>query len=196
MEAIKNFWNSFADRHPKAAKWVREGGLFVLFSNLVTVVQYVIYAFLPNLLGLELAATEWSWPAIPVSLFGINFTWNALGYDVLYDAAGNVMIGGGLGYLIAMLVGSFLAQVINFPLQRNITFRSKGNPWYQAMWYFIAWVVITFIVNSVNCVWVAVASVLLPNWLYTIGTTVMMGGISMVIFFFVFKIIFPEGEAK
>lgn len=196
MEAIKNFWNSFADRHPKAAKWVREGGLFVLFSNLVTVVQYVIYAFLPNLLGLELAATEWSWPAIPVSLFEINFTWNALGYDVLYDAAGNVMIGGGLGYLIAMLVGSFLAQVINFPLQRNITFRSKGNPWYQAMWYFIAWVVITFIVNSINCVWVAVASVLLPNWLYTIGTTVMMGGISMVIFFFVFKIIFPEGEAK
>lgn len=196
MEAIKNFWNNFVEKHPKAAKWVREGGLFILFSNLVTVVQYIIYAFLPNLLGLELAGTAWSWPAIPVSLFGIDFTWNALGYDVLYDAAGQVMIGGGLGYLIAMLVGSFLAQVINFPLQRNITFRSKGNPWYQAMWYFIAWVVITFIVNSINCVWVAVASVLLPNWLYNIGTTVLMGGISMVIFFFVFKIIFPEGEAN
>ncbi len=196
MEAIKNIWSQFVEKHPKAAKWVREGGLFVIFSNLVTVVQYIIYAFLPNLLGLELAGTAWSWPAIPVSLFGIDFTWNALGYDVLYDAAGNVMIGGGLGYLIAMLVGSFLAQVINFPLQRNITFRSKGNPWYQAMWYFIAWVLITFIVNSINCVWVAVASVLLPNWLYNIGTTVMMGGISMVIFFFVFKIIFPEGEAK
>jgi len=196
MEAIKNFWNNFVDTHPKAAKWVREGGLFILFSNLVTVVQYIIYAFLPNLLGLELAGTAWSWPAIPVSLFGIDFTWNALGYDVLYNAAGEVIIGGGLGYLIAMLVGSFLAQVINFPLQRNITFRSKGNPWYQAMWYFIAWVVITFIVNSINCVWVAVASQLLPNWLYNIGTTVMMGGISMVIFFFVFKIIFPEGEAN
>ena len=196
MEAIKNFWNNFVETHPKAAKWVREGGLFILFSNLVTVVQYIIYAFLPNLLGLELAGTAWSWPAIPVSLFGIDFTWNALGYDVLYNAAGEVIIGGGLGYLIAMLVGSFLAQVINFPLQRNITFRSKGNPWYQAMWYFIAWVVITFIVNSINCVWVAVASQLLPNWLYNIGTTVMMGGISMVIFFFVFKIIFPEGEAN
>lgn len=196
MEAIKNFWNNFVETHPKAAKWVREGGLFILFSNLVTVVQYIIYAFLPNLLGLELAGTAWSWPAIPVSLFGIDFTWNALGYDVLYNAAGEVIIGGGLGYLIAMLVGSFLAQVINFPLQRNITFRSKGNPWYQAMWYFIAWVVITFIVNSINCVWVAVASQLLPNWLYNIGTTIMMGGISMVIFFFVFKIIFPEGEAN
>ena len=196
MSGIKKWWNDFATKHPKASKWMREGGLFFLFSNLVTVVQYIIYAFLPNLLGIELAGTQWSWPAIPVSLFGIEFTWNALGYDVLYDAAGNVVIGGGLGYFIAMLVGSFLAQVINFPLQRNITFRSKGNPWYQAMWYFLAWVVITFIVNSINCVWVAVASQLLDNWIYNIGTTFMMGGISMVIFFFVFKIIFPEGEAK
>lgn len=196
MEALKNWWSNFEETHPKASKWVREGGLFLIFSNLVTVVQYIIYAFLPNLLGLELAGTEWSWPAIPVTLFGINFTWNAIGYDVVYDSDGNVAIGGGLGYLIAMLVGSFLAQVVNFPLQRNITFRSKGNPVYQAMWYFIAWVVITFIVNSINCVWVAVASQLLPTFIYNIGTTVLMGGISMVVFFFVFKIIFPEGEAK
>lgn len=192
---MKNWWEQFSSQHPKAAKWIREGGLFLIFSNLVTVVQYIIYAFLPNLLGPELAGTEWSWPAVPARLFGVDFTWNAIGYDVLRDAAGNVMIGGGVGYLIAMLVGSFLAQCINFPLQRNITFRSKGNPWYQAMWYLIAWVVITLIVNSINCVFVAVASQLLPGWLYNIGTTVLMGGISMVIFFFVFKIIFPEGEA-
>ena len=196
MSTIAEKWQGFAKNHPKAAKWIREGGLFFLFSNLVTLIQYVIYAFLPNLLGLELAGTEWSWPAIPARLFGIDFTWNAIGYDVMRDTAGNVMIGGGLGYLIAMLAGSFLAQCINFPLQRNITFRSKGNPWYQAMWYFLAWVVITLVVNSVNCVWVAVMSELLPAFLYNIGTTVLMGGISMVIFFFVFKIIFPEGEAK
>ena len=191
MESLKKKWSDFEKNHPKASKWVREGGLFFIFSNVVTVVQYIIYAFLPNLLGLE-----WSWPAIPASLFGIDFTWNAIGYDVVYDAAGNVVIGGGLGYLIAMLVGSFLAQVINFPLQRNITFRSKGNPWYQAMWYFIAWVVITFVVNSINCVWVAVAGHFVPTWLYNIGSTMIMGTISMVVFFFVFKIIFPEGEAK
>lgn len=196
MRSIAYLWRDFVEKHPKAYKWLREGGLFFLFSNLVTVVQYIIYAFLPNLLGLELAGIAWSWPAVPVTLFGIDFTWNAIGYDVLYDSSGNVIIGGGLGYLIAMLSGSFLAQVINFPLQRNITFRSNGNPWYQAMWYFIAWVVITFVVNSVNCAWVAVASQLLPGWLYNIGTTFMMGGISMVVFFFVFKIIFPNGEKK
>lgn len=190
MNKIKQW----TERHPNAAKWLREGGLFFLFSNLVTVIQYIIYAFLPEALGLELAGIQWSWPAIPVTLCGIDFTWNAIGYDVLYDAAGNVIIGGGVGYLIAMLAGSFLAQAINFPLQRNITFRSKGNVWYQMMWYFIAWVAITFVANSLNCVWLAVASQLLPGWLYNIGTTVLMGGISMIVFFFVFKIIFPEGK--
>jgi len=196
MKEIKVWWENFEEKHPKGSKWLREGGLFFLFSNVVTVVQYIIYAFLPNLLGLGLAGMEWSWPAIPLSLFGVDFTWNAIGYDVVYDAAGNVAIGGGVGYLIAMLFGSFLAQVINFPLQRNITFRSKGNPWYQAMWYFIAWVVITFVVNSINCVWVAVAGHFVPTWLYNIGSTMIMGTISMVVFFFVFKIIFPEGEAN
>lgn len=190
MTKLKNWM----ENHPKSAKWLREGGLFFLFSNLVTVIQYIIYAFLPGALGLELAGIAWSWPAVPMKLFGIAFTWNAIGYDVLYDAAGNVLIGGGVGYLIAMLAGSFLAQAINFPLQRNITFRSKGNVWYQMMWYFIAWVAITLVVNSINCVWLAVASQLLPGWLYNIGTTVLMGGISMVVFFFVFKIIFPEGK--
>ncbi len=196
MEGIKNWWSDYEKKHPSASKWIREGGFFFLFSNLVTIVQYIIYAFMPGLLGLELAGTQWSWPAVPAKLFGIDFTWNAIGYDVVYDAAGNVVIGGGLGYLIAMLFGSFLAQVINFPLQRNITFRSKGNPWYQALWYFIAWVVITFVVNSINCVWVAVAGHFVPTWLYNIGSTMLMGTISMVVFFFVFKIIFPEGEAK
>ena len=197
MTKLKNWM----ENHPKAAKWLREGGLFFLFSNLVTVIQYIIYAFLPDLLGMELAGTRrfgehgvlYDLIKYPDAM-GVAFTWNAIGYDVLYDAAGNVLIGGGVGYLIAMLAGSFLSQAINFPLQRNITFRSKGNVWYQMMWYFIAWVAITLVVNSINCVWLAVASQLLPGWLYNIGTTVLMGGISMVVFFFVFKIIFPEGR--
>uniref|UniRef100_UPI003FEEF915 hypothetical protein n=1 Tax=Faecalibacterium prausnitzii TaxID=853 RepID=UPI003FEEF915 len=51
------------------------------------------------------------------------------------------------------------------------------------------------IVNSINCIWVAVAGLLVPDFIYNIGTTVLNGGISMVIFF-VNKIIFPEGEAQ
>ena len=60
----------------------------------------------------------------------------------------------------------------------------------------MAFCVITCIVNSINCIWVPVAGLLVPYFIYNIGTTVLNGGISMVIFFFVNKIIFPEGEAN
>ena len=42
------FWNNFAAKHPAAAKWVREGGLFVVVSNLITVFKYLLLQFLPK----------------------------------------------------------------------------------------------------------------------------------------------------
>ena len=44
--------------------------------------------------------------------------------------------------------------------------------------------------------WVAVAGKFVPAWVYNIGTTVLNGGVSMVVFFFVNKIIFPETPKK
>ena len=44
-----NFWNNFAAKHPAAAKWVREGGLFVIVSNLITVFKYLLLQFCPYL---------------------------------------------------------------------------------------------------------------------------------------------------
>ena len=41
------FWNDFADKHPAVAKWVREGGLFVIVSNAITVFKYLLLTFLP-----------------------------------------------------------------------------------------------------------------------------------------------------
>ena len=92
--------------------------------------------------------------------------------------------------MVAMVIG----ECINFPIQRNFVFRSKGNVWYQILWYFLAFCLITCIVNSINCIWVAVAGKFVPDFVYNIGTTVLNGGVSMIIFFFVNKIIFPEGE--
>lgn len=37
---------------------------------------------------------------------------------------------------------------------------------------------------------------LLYFWVFSMGVTFITGGVSMVIYFFVYKIIFPEGEAK
>ena len=35
-----NIWKAFETKKPKLAKWVREGGLFVIVSNLITVLKY------------------------------------------------------------------------------------------------------------------------------------------------------------
>lgn len=37
MNAVINWWENFADKYPSASRWIREGGLFVIVSNLVTV---------------------------------------------------------------------------------------------------------------------------------------------------------------
>lgn len=192
MGAIKTWWDGFASRRPSAAKWIREGGLFVIVCNLVTVLKYFILQFLPYAFQ-NLAGVEFGWPGVPVTLFGVDFDWNIFGYAVKYEA-GEVAVGGGLGYFCAYMIAMTIGEVINFPIQKNFVFRSKGNLGRQIAWYVAAFIVINCIVNSINCVWVAVAGLFVPDWLYNIGTTVLQGGISMVVFFFVNKIIFPESE--
>lgn len=189
------FWNDFAEKHPAAAKWIREGGLFVIVSNLITVMKYFILQGLPYAFK-DLAGVEFGWPGIPVNLFGVDFDWNIFGYAVKYGDAGEVIVGGGLGYFIAYMIAMGIGEMINFPIQKNFVFRSKGNLGKQIAWYVLAFIVINCIVNSINCVWVAVAGLFVPDFVYNIGTTVLNGGISMIIFFFVNKIIFPEGEAN
>lgn len=190
----KKAWGKFSEEYPKAAKWICQIFYFIVFSEGVTIFQYLVFTFMPRLLGPALAGTEFMWPKISISILNVDFTWSLLGYNVVYDAAGVVVIGGGLGYFISYETGSFLAQCINFPLQRNITFKSKGNPVWQAMWYLIAWIVISLICNGVNNLWMPVAAVYASPAVYNILVTFITGGVSMMIFFFVFKIIFPEGN--
>ena len=185
-------WRSFEQRHPRLSKWIYQIVCFFVFSMGVTIFQYLVFIFMPGWLGTGMAGRDFMWPRIPMELFSVKFTWSLLGYNVLRDARGTVMIGGGLGYFISYETGSFLAQCINFPLQRNITFKSKGNPVFQAFWYLIAWVVISLVCNGFNNLWMPVAAVYVTPAVYNVIVAVITGGVSMVIFFFVFKIIFPD----
>jgi putative flippase GtrA len=94
------------------------------------------------------------------------------------------------------MVAMFVGEVINFFIQRSWVFRSHGNILYQGMWYLLAFIVVTFVVNSINCVWVAVAGHFVPSWIYSIGTTVLNGGISMVVLFVVNKIVFSDAQPE
>ena len=111
------FWTDFAREHPGAAKWIREGGLFVIVSNLITVLKYFILQFLPAAFT-SLSHIDFGWPGIPLTLFGETFKWNIFGYDVEH---------GGLGYFCAYMIAMAIGEIINFPIQRNFVFRSKGN---------------------------------------------------------------------
>ena len=183
---MKNWWNHFAQKHPSLSQWVREGGLFVIVSNLITVFKYLLLTFLPAAFAF-LGSRDFGFPGVDLTLFGIKFKWYIIGYGA--DQ-------GGVAYFTAYMIAMVIGEVINFFIQRSFVFRSKGNMAYQGMWYIIAFCIVTCIVNSINCVWAAVAGHFVAPWLYNIGTTVLNGGVSMVIFFFVNKIIFPEGEAK
>ncbi len=174
-------WENFAAKHPAAAKWIREGGLFVIVSNLITVFKYLLLTFLPAAFAF-LGTKSFGWPGIPVTLFGETFQWNILGYDQAH---------GGLAYFVAYMIAMIVGECANFPIQKLVVFRSHGNTGKQVAWYIVAFFFITCIVNSINCVWVAVAGKFVAPWLYNIGTTVLNGGVSMVVFFFVNKIIFP-----
>lgn len=186
MNKVTSLWSRFAEKHPAASKWIREGGLFVIVSNLITVFKYLLLTFLPAAFA-YLGNRDFGFPGIDVTLFGIPFKWYIIGYGA--DQ-------GGVAYFTAYMIAMVIGEVINFFIQRSFVFRSKGNMAYQGMWYVIAFCIVTCIVNSINCVWAAVAGHFVAPWLYNIGTTVLNGGVSMVIFFFVNKIIFPEGEAK
>ena len=182
------FFESFSEKHPKAAQWIREGGLFLIFSYVITFLKYLMLLFLPKLFS-AYADNGWGWPGIEGSLFGISFTFNVIGYAVA---------DGGMAYMFANLVSSLLGECVNFPLQRNITFRSKGPLKLQIPLYFMGWIVIFLVVNAINSVWVGVAKVLLPAAVYNIGTTVLTGGVAMVIIFAVDNKIFaPQfGEQR
>ena len=189
-------WKRFETSYPKAAKWLYQIFYFWVFSMSVTIFQYLFFTFVPYLLGEHLAGMEFMWPQIPVHFAGIEYTWNILGYEVVRDAAGAVTIGGGLGYFISYELGSFLAQCINFPLQRNITFKSHGNILRQILGYLVAWVLISLFCNGINGLWLPVAQAHFTPAVYNILVTFITGGVSMVIYFFAFKIIFPDSSKK
>lgn len=186
MKVMKDWWDHFAERHPSLSQWVREGGLFIIVSNAITVFKYVLLTFLPGAFAF-LGSRDFGFPGIDLTLFGIKFKWYIIGYGAEQ---------GGAAYFTAYMIAMLIGEMINFFVQRSWVFRSKGNILRQGMWYLLAFCVVTCIVNSINCAWAAVAGHFVAPWLYNIGTTVLNGGVSMVVFFIVNKIVFKNKETN
>lgn len=177
-------WYGFAEKHKKLADLAYKIFFFFVFSMGVTIFQYLFMTFTgPIFEACGVPSTAWMFPSVEMSLFGVDFTWGCIGYDAA---------AGGLCAYCAFITAVFLAQCINLPLQRNITFRSHGNPWIQAMWYFIGWVGVSFVTGAINNLWLPLGAELVPPVVYNLLTTFITGGVSMIIFFFIFLVIFPD----
>ena len=188
-------WNKFKCKSPSLAKLIYQVVFFFVFSNGVTIWQYLVMLFLPNLFGEKLAGIEFVWPQITLWTWsdGTPMVFGIFNEPVKY-LDGVVQIGGGLGNFIAFEIAVFTAQCINFPLQRNITFKSDGNPVIQAIWYFIGWIAISILVNAIWGFVGPIFSHLITDAkaITDLLKTFITGGLSMFVFFFIFKIIFPE----
>lgn len=182
MEKVKRIWFDFVEKHPKVSRWVREGGLFFIVSNLITVFKYLILTFLPLAFAF-MGNRDFGFPGIDLTILGVQFKWYIIGYGAEQ---------GGVAYFTAYMVAMVIGEIINFFIQRKWVFRSNGNILRQGGWYLLAFCVVTCIVNSINCIWVAVAGNFVEGWLYNIGTTFLNGGVSMIVFFIVNKIVFND----
>ena len=177
-----SFMNDFAEKHPKAAQWIREGGLFLIFSYVVTFLKWALLTFLPAFFQGMVGAAEWGWPAIGVEIAGVPLVLNVIG---------NSAADGGLAFTLANFTAIILGEVINFPLQRNITFRSKGPVVPQILCHFAGALAVFFVMNLFTCVWNPVTAAFgVPDAIRNIVTTVVTGGVAMVIIFAIDKTIF------
>lgn len=93
--------------------WLREGGLYLIVSGVVTVLKYLLLLFLPRAFAF-LPMRDFGWPGIEMTLLGETFRWNIFGYDTAH---------GGLPYLCAYMTAMVLGECVNFPLQRKYVFR-------------------------------------------------------------------------
>lgn len=172
-------WYTFADRKPKLSALVYKIVFFMIFSVGVTLWQFIIMAIVPQFLP---KTGPVGWPMVPIKAAGGN------NFIIFGDEQGWTNF-------IFFEVAVFTAQCINFPLQRNVTYRSHGNPYWQAMWYFIGWV---FVSLGTNAVWGLCNAFLLhwgvPGIVIGIFKTLLTGVVSLIIFFFIFLVIFPDNN--
>lgn len=185
MQKIKQLWSEFAEKHPELSNWVREGGLFFLVSNLITFIRGFMIEILENQFAF-LGGSAIGFPGIMLNIFGIEFPWYILGANEVQ---------GGVAHFVALLVSMWVCEIINFFLQRKFVFRSNGKIGRQATLYFLAFAIVTLVVNAISNIWDNIALHFLPSVICDLGTTFLTGGVAMVVFFFANRFIFKESDS-
>jgi len=192
-ESLIKTWKNFKDKHPTLAQFL----VFFMLSNGVTVLQLVLMPLIKYFFEF----TKLIHINFQILQVGQNFDGSA--YFIFNYAAGRLGEGGGggLAYFLAVQITLAIAQVINFFAQRNITFKSNTNPWVAAMWYFIAYIIITLVAAALQGWYKApIYNLLINTWglggtgetIADVITMIIYSAISFWVFFPIFKIIFKQ----
>ena len=163
-------------------------------SNGVTVLQMIMMPVLKSIFGMT-NLVDTGFQVLHCGSVGGS------PYYVFDYAAGSIGSGGGggLAYFLAVEITMLIAQVINFFLQRKVTFKSNSSLAKAAFWYVIAYLIISigaaalqglykdpiyrFFQNVMGSAGITVADVV---------TMIINCAISFWVFFPIFKVIFKE----
>jgi len=190
-------WHRFKTKHPGVAQFI----VFFILSSGVTILQLVMMPAFKALFGYtNLVNTNFQ-----VGQIGHNFDGTI--YYVFNYAKGAITKGGGggLAYFLAVQITLLIAQIINFFAQRKITFKSNGNPWWAALWYFIAYIIISIGAAALQGIYKApIYDLLISTWglgqwgetLADFITMTIYCAISFWVFFPIFKLIFRRKDEE
>lgn len=190
MNVTKTTNSSFLKKHPEVSKFLK----FFLVSNGVTILQFILMILLKNIFeGTKLV--DIGFQVLPVG----NTTSGGVHYIFNY-AAGAIQAdgtGGGFAYFLAVQLAIGIAQIANFFLQRKVTFKHSGKAWKAAIWYFVAYVLITIAAGAAQGVYKKpIYSTMIAWWgafgenIADVLTMFINSIISFWVFYPIFKVIF------
>lgn len=194
---ITQAWRRLEEKRPGTAQFL----MFFLLSNGVTVLQLALMPIFKSLFNQTgLVDTGFQVLAVGTQVDGSQ-------YFVFDYPAGELPLGGGgLAYFLAVQVTIGIAQVINFFAQRSITFKANNSLGKAAMWYVVAYILITFGAAAAQGFYKApIYNLLMDTWglggtgetIADVVTMIINSAIAFWIFFPIFKVIFkqvPEGQ--
>ncbi len=190
MRTPRQRWAMFVQQRPTTAQLV----VFVAINTGVTVLQLLLMPVFKAVFG-------------ATALVDTGFQALAIGDFFVFDYSPGALPdgGGGLAYFLAVQLTLAIAQVINFFAQRNVTFKSNTNPWWAALWYALAYVIITFGAAALQTLYkTPIYELLITTWgmgaageaAADVITMLINALISCAVFFPIFKLIFrrtPDG---
>lgn len=190
---LLGIWARSKERNPNTAQFL----LFFILSNGITVLQLVLMPVFKGIFA-------------NTALIDINFQVMQVGHSVdsnpyyVFDYAAGALSfggGGGLAYFLAVQFTLAIAQMINFFVQRSVTFKSNSNIWIAAFWYILAYAVITLGAAAAQGFYKApIYNLLINTWgmgaagetIADIVTMIINSAISFWVFFPIFKVIFRQ----